>query len=186
MLCYQLPNPRSRPSEFHVTILTLCYVGVLAQIKRIIHLEVQSKPMYLRTLLYALRQGVALDTRGSASTSPAPSSISAPGVGEGVDNLSSDLTHQDTAAGRVPDRLLDLYLSTEDSISLTSKVLDVYAAYVDEGEVRLRLATRASLNYCTKTFSLLHSPSTAPPHRTPSGITTLQYTATEYSTAEPP
>ncbi|CAM9884888.1 unnamed protein product, partial [Ectocarpus sp. 12 AP-2014] len=69
---------------------------------RIIHLEVQSKPMYLRTLLYALRQGVALES------------------GEPV-----------------PDRLLDLYLSSEDSISLTSKVLDVYAAYVDRGEASL-------------------------------------------------
>ena len=49
---------------------------------------------------------------------------------------------QDSSASSVsvPDELLDLYLSSEDSTSLTSKVLDVYATYVDEGEVSLAAA----------------------------------------------
>lgn len=106
------------------------------QIKRIINLEVQSKPMYLRTLLYALRQGVALD---SGEQNPSSARPIAP-TGEGADGLQepsagNSVANPERAAGLVPDRLLDLYLSSEDSISLTSKVLDVYAAYVDEGEV---------------------------------------------------
>lgn len=89
--------------------------------------------MYLRTLLYALRQGVALEsgepsTKSSASSASA-GDIDASSVGE------SALVDPASPAGRVPDRLLDMYLSSEDSISLTSKVLDVYAGYVDEGEV---------------------------------------------------
>ncbi|CAM9207909.1 unnamed protein product, partial [Hapterophycus canaliculatus] len=103
------------------------------QIKRIIHLEVQSKPMYLRTLLYALRQGVALESGVSAQKSSA-SSVSG-GEADASSATDSALTIPDSPAGRVPDRLLDLYLSSEDSISLTSKVLDVYAGYVDEGEM---------------------------------------------------
>ncbi|CAM9828683.1 unnamed protein product, partial [Scytosiphon promiscuus] len=103
------------------------------QIKRIIHLEVQSKPMYLRTLLYALRQGVALESGEPAARSSEPMAsegeANAPGAG------ASALATPDRPTGRVPDRLLDLYLSSEDSISLTSKVLDVYAGYVDEGEM---------------------------------------------------
>lgn len=38
---------------------------------------------------------------------------------------------------KVPDKLLDFYLSSKDSSSLTAKVLDMYAEYVDEGEVRV-------------------------------------------------
>ncbi|CAN0455658.1 unnamed protein product, partial [Ectocarpus sp. 12 AP-2014] len=106
------------------------------QIKRIIHLEVQSKPMYLRTLLYALRQGVALESGESVSKSPS-SVATAADAAPGVDASStvSVASNPDGAAGKVPDRLLGLYLSSEDSISLTSKVLDVYAAYVDRGEM---------------------------------------------------
>lgn len=107
------------------------------QIKRIIHLEVQSKPMYLRTLLYALRQGVALDR-------PDPHHLPCSALDSGaqpdveIGDISSIIPLKEEAGpceGSVPDYLLHLYLSTEDSISLTSKVLDVYAAYVDEGEV---------------------------------------------------
>lgn len=122
---------------------------LLAQIKRIINLEVQSKPMYLRTLLYALRQGVALDS-GEPSSKSALSSVStAGGVGQGADSSSDDPApaSSDSADGQVPDRLLDLYLSSQDSISLTSKVLDVYAAYVDEGEVSPRKTTTAAQSY---------------------------------------
>lgn len=110
-----------------------------AQIKRIINLEVQSKPMYLRTLLYALRQGVALDSGEPASKS-ALSSVTPTGVGQGADSSSDDPApvNSDSTDGKVPDQLLDLYLSSQDSISLTSKVLDVYAAYVDKGEVSPR------------------------------------------------
>ncbi|CAM9105161.1 unnamed protein product [Ectocarpus fasciculatus] len=109
------------------------------QIKRIIHLEVQSKPMYLRTLLYALRQGVALESGEPASKPPLSSVATAAEAASGVDASStgSVVSNPDGAAGKVPDRLLDLYLSSEDSISLTSKVLDVYAAYVDRGEASL-------------------------------------------------
>ena len=104
----------------------------ITQIKRIINLEVQSKPMYLRTLLYALRQGVALDSgeRGAPKAGVSGGS-QACGTGDAVPSPKS-------SAGKVPDMLLDLYLSSQDSISLTSKVLDVYAAYVDEGEVSSR------------------------------------------------
>eukprot|EP00903_Cladosiphon_okamuranus_P017528 g16143.t1 len=99
------------------------------QIKRIINLEVQSKPMYLRTLLYALRQGVALDSgERTAPTGGVDDGSNASSTGDAI-------TSPESAAGKVPDRLLDLYLSSQDSISLTSKVLDVYAAYVDDGEM---------------------------------------------------
>lgn len=89
--------------------------------------------MYLRTLLYALRQGVALDPRGKDSKhseiandpSVRASITSGPSEDEGELNV------------KVPDTLLDFYLSSKDSSSLTSKVLDMYAAYVDEGEVRV-------------------------------------------------
>lgn len=112
------------------------------QIKRIIHLEVQSKPMYLRTLLYALRQGVALDTPDPHATFSALGSGTQPDVEVG-DTPSNFSTKAEACpcGGSVPDRLLDMYLSTEDSISLTSKVLDVYAAYVDEGEVGFQYMT---------------------------------------------
>lgn len=94
--------------------------------------------MYLRTLLHALRQGVALDKGGPlASASPATTPVSTTGVVEGLDASSSVLASEDSCAGSVPDHLLDVYLYLEDSISLTSKVLDVYAAYVGKGEVRL-------------------------------------------------
>lgn len=92
--------------------------------------------MYLRTLLYALRQGVALDGSDHAPASSALIPGSQPGMDvadtAGMLPMEADT---DTCAGSVPDRLLDMYLSTKDSISLTSKVLDVYATYVDEGEV---------------------------------------------------
>lgn len=110
-------------------------ICLIAKIKRIIHLEVQSKPMYLRTLLYALRQGVALDACGVASTSSVSSSFSTPELGDGADVHESNLADYSASIKSVPDRLLDLYLSSEDSITLTSKVLDVYATYVDEGQV---------------------------------------------------
>lgn len=104
---------------------------VILQVKRIIHLEVQSKPMYLRTLLYALRQGVALDHRESGI------SIQPTGVGyNGLETLQAKAKTR-SSRGEVPDYLLDLYLSSGDSISLTSKVLDIYAVYVDEGEVSI-------------------------------------------------
>lgn len=92
--------------------------------------------MYLRTLLYALRQGVALDSGDQTPTSALPIALTG-----GVDDHSrasstaNTVANPEGATGKVPDRLLDLYLSSQDSISLTSKVLDVYAAYVDEGEV---------------------------------------------------
>lgn len=59
------------------------------------------------------------------------------GVDDGshASSTGNAVANPESAAGKVPDRLLDLYLSSQDSISLTSKVLDVYAAYVDEGEV---------------------------------------------------
>lgn len=129
----------------------ICLIGhsmplLFAQIKRIIHLEVQSKPMYLRTLLYALRQGVALDSGEPAPTSALSSVAPTAGVGQGADASSTDHApvSSDSADGKVPDRLLDLYLSSQDSISLTSKVLDVYAAYVDEGEVSPRKPTNTA------------------------------------------
>ena len=95
--------------------------------------------MYLRTLLYALLQGVALGPHERASTPPAKICASASGVGEPTGASSGALVKYDYSAEsvRVPDKLLDLYLSSQDSTSLTSKVLDVYAAYVDEGEVSL-------------------------------------------------
>lgn len=95
--------------------------------------------MYLRTLLYALRQGVALGTHKSASTFPAQACTSTSGVGEAIRASSGALVTYDSSAEsvRVPDELLDMYLSSQDSTSLTSKVLDVYATYVDEGEVSL-------------------------------------------------
>lgn len=113
----------------------IVFVNIL-QIKRIINLEVQSKPMYLRTLLYALRQGVALDSGEQTSTSELTTAPTG-GVngGSAASNTGNALANPENVAGKVPDRLLDLYLSSQDSISLTSKVLDVYAAYVDEGEV---------------------------------------------------
>ncbi len=94
--------------------------------------------MYLRTLLYALRQGVALDSGGAApkSSSPTAASTAAVDDAENVPNAGSTGADEESFPGKVPDRLLDMYLSAKDSISLTSKVLDVYAAYVDEGEVR--------------------------------------------------
>lgn len=94
--------------------------------------------MYLRTLLHALRQGVALE-KGEPlpSAFPTTTPVSTTEVVEGLDASSSVLTSEDSCAGSVPDHLLDVYLSLEDSISLTSKVLDVYAAYVGKGEVRL-------------------------------------------------
>lgn len=127
---------------------------LLAQIKRIINLEVQSKPMYLRTLLYALRQGVALDSGEPASKSALSSVAPTGGVGQGAESSSDDpaLAHSASADGQVPDRLLDLYLSSQDSISLTSKVLDVYAAYVDEGEVSLRKTTTAAQRLSARTI----------------------------------
>lgn len=101
--------------------------------------------MYLRTLLYALRQGVALDKQGSISTALVPTYVPTPEVCDGFDTSSTVVTNQDDFAGRVPDDLLDIYLSSEDSISLTSKVLDVYAAYVDVGEVSL-ICTKVMMN----------------------------------------
>lgn len=106
------------------------------QITRIIQLDAQSKPMYLRTLLYALRREVGLNpmTKASkcfeiendSSASTRASITSGPGEDEGEEvNV------------KVPDESLYFYLSSKDSSSLTSKVLDMYAAYVDEGEVRV-------------------------------------------------
>lgn len=97
--------------------------------------------MYLRTLLYALRQGVALESGEPVSKPPSPSAATAAEAAPGVDASStgSVASNPDGAAGKVPDRLLDLYLSSEDSISLTSKVLDVYATYVDRGEASLAM-----------------------------------------------
>lgn len=127
------------------------FVLFTKQIKRIINLEVQSKPMYLRTLLYALRQGVALDSgERAAPTGGAGDGPQASDTGDAVASPKS-------AAGKVPDRLLDLYLSSQDSISLTSKVLDVYAAYVDEGEVS-RTARRLLL--CHRLRPNITSPAT--------------------------
>lgn len=87
--------------------------------------------MYLRTLLYALRLGVMLDTPRVGSS----------GKPKGDDPSDSEDSMKkegfSCSWGHVPDRLLDLYLSSLDSISLTSKVLDVYATYVDEGEVSI-------------------------------------------------
>lgn len=85
--------------------------------------------MYLRTLLYALRQGVALDSGGRTAPTRAVHD------GARASSAGGAVASPESVAGKVPDRLLDLYLSSQDSISLTSKVLDVYAAYVDEGEV---------------------------------------------------
>lgn len=95
--------------------------------------------MYLRTLLYALRQGVAPGTHEPSSTSPAQVCASSSGLVEAIGASSGALVKYDGSAEsvRVPDELLDLYLSSQDSTSLTSKVLDVYAAYVNEGEVSL-------------------------------------------------
>ena len=95
--------------------------------------------MYLRTLLYALRQGVALDSGDAAPAASSPTAASTTGGAEDGHDASDagDMGgEKDRFPGKVPDRLLDMYLSAKDSISLTSKVLDVYAAYVDEGEVR--------------------------------------------------
>lgn len=93
--------------------------------------------MYLRTLLYALLQGVALGTHEPPSNSPSQGCASTTAHGEAIGACSGALVKYDGSAEsvRVPDELLDLYLSSQDSTSLTSKVLDVYAAYVDEGEV---------------------------------------------------
>lgn len=93
--------------------------------------------MYLRTLLYALRQGVALDSAERTSASEPPIASPTGGLNDGshASSIGNASASPESAAGKVPDKLLDLYLSSQDSISLTSKVLDVYAAYVDEGEV---------------------------------------------------
>lgn len=101
----------------------------MLQIKRIISLEVQSKPMYLRTLLYALRQGVALDQPESGG------SMQRMGIEASGPDTPREGEEVFFTEGAVPDRLLDLYLSAHDSSSLTSLVLDVYATYVDAGEV---------------------------------------------------
>ncbi|CAM9478053.1 unnamed protein product [Discosporangium mesarthrocarpum] len=112
------------------------------QISRVTHLEAQSKPMYLRTLMYALRLQVALEkmnkgnNSGSKKTGHYTDASAAAAASEGggsispVDNCSSD----GVQVASLVDKLLDVYLTAEDSISLTSKVLDVCAAYVDEGE----------------------------------------------------
>lgn len=71
------------------------------------------------------------------STSPATTPVLTAEPVDGLDASTSVLNSEESCAGSVPDHLLDVYLSLEDSISLTSKVLDVYAAYVDKGEVRL-------------------------------------------------
>lgn len=116
--------------------------------------------MYLRTLLHALRQGVALDKGGPlASAASATTPVSTAGVVEGLDASSSVLTSENSCAGSVPDRLLDVYLSLEDSISLTSKVLDVYAAYVGKGEVRL-MFSRSQQSGSSRDCEVLSTPST--------------------------
>lgn len=126
--------------KFRCDLITSVRTLFSQQIKRIIHLEVQSKPMYLRTLLYALRQGVALQRREPTPVSSvAIINPSKTNCENEVGVSHSALASQDGSAASVPDRLLDLYLSLKDSISLTSKVLDVYAAYVDEGEVSFML-----------------------------------------------
>lgn len=107
----------------------------MLQIKRIIHLKVQSKPMYLRTLLYALRQGVALGRPIRDVEYSMVVSATQPGRGDAECPSMFPAETTDCWHGSVPDHLLDSYLTSEDSISLTSKVLDVYAAYIDEGEV---------------------------------------------------
>lgn len=137
----RVPNPGYCLDTFHVITgdnLSIVPSSFL-QIKRIIHLEVQSKPMYLRTLLYALRQGVALGTHEPPSTCSLQGCASRMGHGQAIGASSGTLVKYDGSAEsvRVPDELLDLYLSSQDSTSLTSKVLDVYAAYVDEGEVSI-------------------------------------------------
>lgn len=91
--------------------------------------------MYLRTLLYALRQGVMLDRPDLDGKFSVFSPATQPdeGGGDSLRGLTATGGEGHTEAN-VPDRLLDVYLSTEDSISLTSKVLNVYAGYIDEGE----------------------------------------------------
>ncbi|CAM9153609.1 unnamed protein product [Ascophyllum nodosum] len=106
------------------------------QARRIINLEVLSKPLYLRTLLYALRQGVALYPTARDSTRPtAVSAASQPDIGASANDPSSGGVLGEGFGSSVPDILLDFYLSSKNNFALTSKVLDMYAAYVDQGKV---------------------------------------------------
>jgi hypothetical protein len=74
------------------------------QMGRITAVAAHPKPLYLRTLLYALQLGVEWST------------------------------HKLLDSESVIDDLLNKYLQAPDSVTLTSLILDVYASYVGEGQ----------------------------------------------------
>ncbi|KAG5176162.1 hypothetical protein JKP88DRAFT_336430 [Tribonema minus] len=94
-----------------------------AQRQRIVALPMRNKPMFLRTLLYALRLDMHTGAGASALAAAAAADTDAP---DGAAAL---------AAARATEALLDAFLATSDSMALTSKLLDMCATLAgDDGE----------------------------------------------------
>ena len=81
---------------------------------------------------------MALYPTARDSTRPtAVSAASQPDIGASANDPSSGGVLGEGFGSSVPNILLDFYLSSKNNFALTSKVLDMYAAYVDQGKVSL-------------------------------------------------